>query len=219
MAIFPVSRGKNRKSLGVEDRGSLISVPQALAKVKKVWDWGGLEPFQVSRSFCPNSQPEGTRNKGNSPREAPQYGQAGCPASRHLSTPTTATLWMKVQRDPIWKRVRQPHPPILVKNKICHTMRVRMAYKPPWNKGTFAANMVYEPTFMACEANNFVPYEPFLLGVVVVFNILKTPSPLSGPVRDTPPFRDLSCKYRWDTPFVQGVLHLNCACQDEECRH
>ena len=29
MAIFPVSRGKNRISQGVEDWGSLISVPQA----------------------------------------------------------------------------------------------------------------------------------------------------------------------------------------------
>ena len=30
MAIFPFSRGKNRISQGVENRGSLISVPLAL---------------------------------------------------------------------------------------------------------------------------------------------------------------------------------------------
>ena len=30
MAIFPVSRGENRISQGVEDWGSLISVPSAL---------------------------------------------------------------------------------------------------------------------------------------------------------------------------------------------
>ena len=34
-AIFPVSRGKNRILQGVEDRGSLISVPLALREIRR----------------------------------------------------------------------------------------------------------------------------------------------------------------------------------------
>ena len=34
-----------------------------------------------------------------------------------------------------------------------------------------------------------MPYEPFLLGVGVVFNLLRVGGELSSPVRDTPPYR------------------------------
>ena len=40
-AFFPFSRGKNRISQGVENRGSLICVPLALrALAKEFWGWG-----------------------------------------------------------------------------------------------------------------------------------------------------------------------------------
>ena len=54
--------------------------------------------------------------------------------------------------------------------------------KISWNKGTFTKNVVHKPTFMAYELRllwhtnppPFMPYEPFfLLGVGVVFNLLK----------------------------------------------
>ena len=39
MAVFPFSRGKNRISQGVENRGSLISVPLALRAVSELRGW------------------------------------------------------------------------------------------------------------------------------------------------------------------------------------
>ena len=40
------------------------------------------------------------------------------------------------------------------------------------NKGTFTENMAYEPQFYGIRTLTFMPYEPFLLGMGVVFNIL-----------------------------------------------
>ena len=45
-AIFPLSRGKNRISQGVENRGSLISVPLALRETRKQRDAGETANFE-----------------------------------------------------------------------------------------------------------------------------------------------------------------------------
>ena len=45
-AVFPFSRGKNRTSQGVENRGSLISAPLALRVIREM-AWGGDNPV-----FC-----------------------------------------------------------------------------------------------------------------------------------------------------------------------
>ena len=51
-------------------------------------------------------------------------------------------------------------------------MGVRMAYELVKNQGISTENMAYGPKNMAYDPPPFMPYEPFLLGVGVVFNLL-----------------------------------------------
>ena len=52
MALFPVSRGKNRVSQAVENRGSLISVPLALRVF--IQCWAGVWHPQRENTALPN---------------------------------------------------------------------------------------------------------------------------------------------------------------------
>ena len=80
------------------------------------------------------------------------------------------------------KKIRQPPPPILGKKmapKICHRMRGRMAYKSLETKGLsqrmWCTNRLLRhmnSDFYGIRTPAFMPYEPFLLGVGVVFNLL-----------------------------------------------
>ena len=45
--------------------------------------------------------------------------------------------------------------------------------KVGWGQGISTENMAYGPPFYGIRTPLFMPYEPFLLGVGVVFNLLK----------------------------------------------
>ena len=49
-------------------------------------------------------------------------------------------------------------------------------HKSRLNQGISTENMAYGPRNMAYEPPPFMPFEPFLLGVGVVFNFLKFPA-------------------------------------------
>ena len=58
-------------------------------------------------------------------------------------------------------------------------MRGCMAQKslaPLQSKGTFTENMEYEPDCYGIRTPTFMQYEPFLLGMRIVFNELKKPN-------------------------------------------
>ena len=75
---------------------------------------------------------------------------------------------------------------------LCQTETVKKFLQVPWNDAMTTENVVHEPTFMAYELRllwrtnpPFMPYEPFLLGVGVVFNLLRMvgDKPRSAPPR------------------------------------
>ena len=90
-----------------------------------------------------------------------------------------------------------PHPHISKKYapKICHKMRGRMAYKSLEMKGlsqrTWCTNRLLWHTnsdFYGIRTPTFMPYEPFLLGVGVVFNLLRF-----EPLSESQPNRTIQC--------------------------
>ena len=97
---------------------------------------------------------------------------------------TTWPLHTGNETEGIWEAGLATPPPILTKHMLPkYAIKwgvVSFGVKIPWNKGNFTEKMVHEPTLMAdklqllrhTNPDFYAIYEPFLLGMGVVFNLL-----------------------------------------------